>query len=431
MPGGLNHNAQFGHYGPMPTYSSLSSNFFPRSKEPRKSEAAMLSSHLNAFDWPVQSPPQTLPFNSFGFRAFKILGPYTVIPFVPTLKVPFIINAMEQTRACRSKLTRGIPDPHSIVLPSHEYVASGTAVEREAPRNNETSGRTNAESLLSTSSRALIDNDQSMFENLEIPELENVDWFMDSNPWPEISSQSCAAVETPILPLPQTTATESRPFLQQEQATSIITPASNPFLLHANHLSLQSYSFLSATLALAASMNISDSEYLTDAPSPFYQPTPTPPSPSVKPSNSSSHSGSQASVQVYPPIRYHDLKADLRPTQLQLATPHASYLDLIIFPLLRSTLLTYITQPTDAPCAVKFDINELLVDMMEGGLRCWGNANLAKGEPRGGAGCPWDMRSWEASRAFCSKWWFLVGGEEGEVWRTSSEYRMSEETSDM
>jgi hypothetical protein len=101
--------------------------------------------------------------------------------------------------------------------------------------------------------------------------------------------------------------------------------------------------------------------------------------------------------------------------------PHASYLDLIIFPSMRSNLLTYTTQSTPStnhPSPVEFDINELLVDMVEGGLRCWGNANPAA-SGKGGMGCPWDMRSWEASREFCRKWWFLVGGVAGEVWRTS------------
>ncbi|KAL7955111.1 hypothetical protein V8C34DRAFT_316705 [Trichoderma compactum] len=147
---------------------------------------------------------------------------------------------------------------------------------------------------------------------------------------------------------------------------TIIPPT--PFLL-INHIRLRDMTFLAATLAIAASIGVTSEDYLNDGPSPFYI--------------------------------FSNATPHLRPSLTQLSRPHASYLDLIIFPHFRERAVTF---ATNDPCLL--DQQELLNDMISGGLTCWGNTDNGVGTR--GNGVPWDMRSWEAKPWFTRKWWFLL-----------------------
>lgn len=155
-----------------------------------------------------------------------------------------------------------------------------------------------------------------------------------------------------------------------------------PFLL-INHIRLRDMTFLAATLAIAASIGITSEDYLNDRPSPFYI------------------FSSATSVQTAAHYFEQTVRPHLRPSLTQLSQPHASYLDLIIFPHFRERAVTF---ATNDPCML--DQQELFNDMISGGLTCWGNADNDVGTR--GNGVPWDMRSWEAKPWFTRKWWFLL-----------------------
>lgn len=62
---------------------------------------------------------------------------------------------------------------------------------------------------------------------------------------------------------------------------------------------------------------------------------------------------------------------------------------------------------------------EFFLDLMHGGLVCWGNANPhgeSRRKRRRGLTdtVPWSTRSWEARRWFLEKWGWLVGSQEEE-----------------
>ncbi|KAJ4859874.1 hypothetical protein T069G_04862 [Trichoderma breve] len=175
---------------------------------------------------------------------------------------------------------------------------------------------------------------------------------------------------------------------------SIIPPT--PFLL-INHIRLRDMTFLAATLAIAASIGVTSEDYLNDRPSPFYI------------------FSNATSVQTAAHYFEQTVKPHLRPSLTQLSQPHASYLDLIIFPHFRERAVTF---ATNDPCML--DQEELFNDMISGGLTCWGNADNGVGVR--GNGVPWDMRSWEAKPWFTRKWWFLLK-EDSEMQDASNWWR--------
>lgn len=166
----------------------------------------------------------------------------------------------------------------------------------------------------------------------------------------------------------------------RRERQTIIPPT--PFLL-INHIRLRDMTFLAATLAIAASIGVTSEDYLNDRPSPFYI------------------FSNATSVQTAAHYFEQTVKPHLRPSLTQLSQPHASYLDLIIFPHFRERAVTF---ATNDPCML--DQEELFNDMISGGLTCWGNADNGVGTR--GNGVPWDMRSWEAKPWFTRKWWFLL-----------------------
>lgn len=88
---------------------------------------------------------------------------------------------------------------------------------------------------------------------------------------------------------------------------------STPFLF-INHIRLRDMTFLAATLAIAASIGITSEDYLNDRCSPFYL------------------LSNATSVQTAAHYFGQIVKPHLHPSLTQLSQPHASYLDLIIFP---------------------------------------------------------------------------------------------------
>ncbi|KAK4077879.1 uncharacterized protein Triagg1_3573 [Trichoderma aggressivum f. europaeum] len=180
----------------------------------------------------------------------------------------------------------------------------------------------------------------------------------------------------------------------ERERQTIIPPA--PFLL-INHIRLRDMTFLAATLAIAASIGVTSEDYLNDRPSPFYI------------------FSNATSVQTAARYFEQTVKPHLRPSLTQLSQPHASYLDLIIFPEFRERAVTF---ATNDPCLL--DQQELFNDMISGGLTCWGNADNGVGTR--GNGVPWDMRSWEAKPWFTRKWWFLLK-EDNEMQDASNWWR--------
>jgi len=110
-------------------------------------------------------------------------------------------------------------------------------------------------------------------------------------------------------------------------------------------------------------------------------------------------------------IGYLHLKRDLRPIPAQHDFSHHPYIDCIPFPDFRNRLIKMI----DADPEMEYDFCK---DLEKDGLICWGSA--LNGQSQGvGSGAPWDMRSWEAQPWFIKKWWLLVGGPEGDMYKQS------------
>ena len=107
------------------------------------------------------------------------------------------------------------------------------------------------------------------------------------------------------------------------------------------------------------------------------------------------------------------VSSDLSPTQLQREKPHALYIDMIPFPILRDRIITLLSM--DPPA---FDEDELRFDMENDGLRVWG---AGVGTGKGVEGMVRDKRNWECANWFFRKWKILVNGsgldEQSQWWR--------------
>ncbi|RSM13232.1 hypothetical protein CDV31_005936 [Fusarium ambrosium] len=107
-----------------------------------------------------------------------------------------------------------------------------------------------------------------------------------------------------------------------------------------------------------------------------------------------------------------DVPSSLRPLASQRSVSHHPYIDSLPFPEFRRRALAALS--TDPPL---LDEDDLCIDLMlNDGLVCWGSTN-DNGMDRG---TPWDSRSWEAKGWFLRKWWWLVGGQDGELWQSST-----------
>ncbi|OAP61417.1 hypothetical protein AYL99_03620 [Fonsecaea erecta] len=233
---------------------------------------------------------------------------------------------------------------------------------------------------------------------------------------------------TTLVPLtPQWTPSERQFFIP--------TPTvADPYI---NHLHLVTEGNVEATLAVALSIGITRSQYLNDHPSHF----PTCFVALNKPNLSSSGNSSSPVTVTYkfahsfmdvtPELRDHleSVKPPMRPTPTQLLNPHPSYLDCIVFPHFRD-------HAVQASVDGILDHAELFMDLMHGGLVCWGGLSgltnkhgksVKNGKRDMRDSVAWNTRSWEAKRWFLKKWAWLVGTEEEEeargdldgIWRGS------------
>ncbi|KAI1359502.1 hypothetical protein F5Y08DRAFT_332264 [Xylaria arbuscula] len=107
-------------------------------------------------------------------------------------------------------------------------------------------------------------------------------------------------------------------------------------------------------------------------------------------------------------------KPDLVPTPAQLAIPHHPTIDVIPWPAFRSNVCIALAH--DPPL---IDDDELCLDFMNDGVRCWGSAAGDSLHGRG-QGAPWDQRSWEAAPWFLEKYKALT---DEEMWRNSEWWR--------
>ncbi|KAJ6091298.1 hypothetical protein N7467_003267 [Penicillium canescens] len=114
------------------------------------------------------------------------------------------------------------------------------------------------------------------------------------------------------------------------------------------------------------------------------------------------------------------LKPDLRPSSEQITVEHHPYIDILPFPTLRKNLIRH--QHLE-----EFDEDQFFLDLLAG-LVCWGGAGVGRRDRDqstgfASTGTPWDVRSWEAKVWFLTKYWTLLGGEDGELVRQSEWWR--------
>ena len=175
-----------------------------------------------------------------------------------------------------------------------------------------------------------------------------------------------------------------------------------------NLLRLTSESNLSASLAIGLSLGISSTAYLEDHPSRF---------PGCTTHLFPNATLAQLAGRKFPhaPQEFKDhvamIKKPLRPCAAQMFYSHPSYLDCIVFPRFRERVV-------QASVEGKLDHVEFFLDLMHGGLVCWGSTlpGVTKRKRRRGMydQVAWSTRSWEARRWFLEKWEWLCGTKEEE-----------------
>ncbi|KAG9256960.1 uncharacterized protein F5Z01DRAFT_647169 [Emericellopsis atlantica] len=108
--------------------------------------------------------------------------------------------------------------------------------------------------------------------------------------------------------------------------------------------------------------------------------------------------------------RFRSITPDLQPTDIQLTFGHHPYIDVIPFGDFRQRTLQALSAEDGA-----LDEDQLCIDLGGGGLVCWGSQQNSLGME---AGVPWDARSWEPQMWFMKKYWDLVGGFGGEMYKS-------------
>ncbi|KAL2068787.1 hypothetical protein VTL71DRAFT_15125 [Oculimacula yallundae] len=166
-----------------------------------------------------------------------------------------------------------------------------------------------------------------------------------------------------------------------------------------NTLTLVRTSTLQAYLSIATSLRIPiDELYLPTCPSPFYQPGLT-----------TSIFQHQELIASYTTTIPHNLL----PIPLQITVPHHPWLDLIPFPILGERVLSLLSMTPPM-----IDLLDLKGDIfISDGIFCWRSGK------KGGLGQPREARNWEAEAWFLKKWWMLVGGEGGDLWKQTEWWR--------
>ncbi|KAK1622377.1 hypothetical protein BDP81DRAFT_400344 [Colletotrichum phormii] len=166
-------------------------------------------------------------------------------------------------------------------------------------------------------------------------------------------------------------------------------------------ISLRSMSYASAMRAIAAQLGIT-TEYLMDenAQSPFY-------------SIANNRLSEQDNDSSDDDTALQKITPDLRPTFIQRARPHHPCFDLMPWPSFRSNAITLASGASP-----QIDEDDLCIDMLSGGVRCWGSA---MGSMHGrGNGVPWDGRSWEAMPWFLEKWNLVIRDDKDGMIQTSA-----------
>ncbi|KAI9733316.1 MAG: hypothetical protein M1834_003400 [Cirrosporium novae-zelandiae] len=161
-----------------------------------------------------------------------------------------------------------------------------------------------------------------------------------------------------------------------------------------NHLRIHSLNLYAACFINTDVLGVSrDDVHHPDVKSFFYQP-------GISPDHISTYQ--QA---------FSHIKESLRPTSAQITHNHYFYIDLLPFPKFRERMI--VLGSMDPPF---FDEDELMCDIDNNGLICWGAVG-------GGTGAPWDIRSWEAEPWFLKKWSMLIGGKDSELHSQSNWWR--------
>ncbi|KAH8674173.1 hypothetical protein BX600DRAFT_226815 [Xylariales sp. PMI_506] len=177
------------------------------------------------------------------------------------------------------------------------------------------------------------------------------------------------------------------------------------FDIHSNHITVTSISFISALLANAFQLQLNPFDLLSDATqSRIY--SPQAPKDEVATGDIDRHDTVVAGFPM-----------DLAPTFYQRSIPHHPYLDLLPWPSFRSNCIAALSK--DPPT---IDEDDLCIDMLGGGLRCWGSTRITSANGHG-QGTPWDSRSWEVMPWFLEKWEVIIGEDSAEMKRTSAWWR--------
>jgi hypothetical protein len=195
-----------------------------------------------------------------------------------------------------------------------------------------------------------------------------------------------------------------------------------------NVMRLVGESNLEASIAVGLSIRISRSSYVNDHPSWFptcyvaqTQCIGVPPERLVKVPYKFTQGTMHLPIALKEEI--DSIRQPLRPTPAQLLHAHPTYLDCIVFPHFRE-------QAVIASHRGQLDHGALFMDLMGGGLVCWGGMS-GKSNRHGKAGrngsrdsrdsVAWSSRSWEAKRWFLKKWTWLIGTEEDEEARADTD----------
>ncbi|VUC30007.1 unnamed protein product [Clonostachys rosea] len=165
-----------------------------------------------------------------------------------------------------------------------------------------------------------------------------------------------------------------------------------------NHLHIKLFSTVAAFRANAEAMSINFDDLINvDTVSPFYTASTTP-----------------DLAEMVVRTKFHHLKADLQPTVTQIQHTHHPYIDLIPSPTFRQRVIQALS--VEPPM---IDEDDLCNDFEHDGLICWGSQVSPRDGSPIGSGAPWDIKSWEAQPWFMKKWWFLIGGKDGELFKQS------------
>lgn len=172
--------------------------------------------------------------------------------------------------------------------------------------------------------------------------------------------------------------------------------------VYSNHLHIKAFSMVAALRANGEILGL-NFQQLTDpeTQSPFY--------------NGPNTTG-DAEVAVL--AKFQHVPPHLRPTASQVRHAHHPYVDIIPCPIFRQRVTGLIAMEEASPSSDTDFETDLCADIEKDGLICWGS-HLSGAQSGTGSGAPWDIRSWEAQPWFLKKWWFIVGGKEGALFKQS------------